>query len=147
MINFMKAESNLGGLLGKSSRLLSNTFNSELIKHGVTVEQWTLLAVLWDEDHQSQKALQAALLKDKATISSLINYLVKSDFVSKCQDKKDKRSFVISLTAKGRGIQGITIPIAIKSIGIATKNINKNDLETTYKVLNQIIINLIKEHK
>ncbi len=138
----MKAESNLGGLLGKSSRLLSNTLQNALVSHGLTVEQWSLLAVLWSEDHQSQKALQVALLKDKATISSLLSYLIKSDFIFKCQDKKDKRSFIISLTPKGRQMQGITIPIAMQSIGIAIKNIHKNDLEITYKVLNQIIVNL-----
>ena len=142
----MKAESNLGGLLGKASRLLSNTFNNALLTHGLTVEQWSLLAILWDEDNKSQKALQLTLLKDKATISSLINYLGKSDFISKTQDKKDKRSFIISLTSKGRRIQGVTIPIAIESIGMAIKRINKNDLEITHKVLNQIIINLTKEN-
>ena len=53
----MRAESNLGGLLGKSSRLLSNQFNHDLTQHNLTVEQWSLLAVLWTEDAQKQKDL------------------------------------------------------------------------------------------
>ncbi len=142
----MKAESNLGGLLGKSSRLLANLFNNDLAEHGLTIAQWTLLAVLWDEDHRSQKALQKELLKDKATVNSLINYLINNGFITKSKDEKDKRSFIVSLTSKGKEVQGLTMPIAIQNIGIATQNIKKSDLETTYKVLTQIIINLTKEH-
>lgn len=37
----MKVESNIGGLLGKSSRLLANRFNSDLVTLGFTVEQWS----------------------------------------------------------------------------------------------------------
>lgn len=142
----MKAESNLGGLLGKSSRLLANQFNNDLAKHGLTIAQWTLLAVLWDEDHRSQKALQKELLKDKATVNSLINYLINNGFITKSKDENDKRSFIVSLTSKGKEIQSLTIPIAIQNISIATYNIKKSDLETTYKVLTQIITNLTKEH-
>jgi DNA-binding MarR family transcriptional regulator len=142
----MKAESNLGGLLGKSSRLLANHFNNDLNKHALTIAQWSLLAVLWDRDHQSQKELQEELLKDKATITSLITYLIKSGFISKSKDINDKRSYIVSLTDKGRSIQKVTIPIAIQNITLATQGITQRDLETTSKVLTKVIINLTKEN-
>jgi len=141
----MKAESNLGGLLGKASRLLSNRFNSDLHQHNLTVEQWSLLAILWSEEAQKQKALQAALLKDKATINSLVSYLVKDGFVSKVKDTIDKRSYIISLTTKGREMQSITIPIAMQNIGNAVRDIDAEDLERTVLVLTQIINNLTKD--
>ena len=141
----MRAESNLGGLLGKSSRLLSNQFNHDLIQHNLTVEQWSLLAVLWTEDSQKQKDLQVALLKDKATINSLVSYLVKNGFVRKKQSTVDKRSVIVSLTPKGRSIQELTIPFAMKNIGMAIEGIDEEALETTVKVLTQIIENLTKE--
>jgi len=141
----MRAESNLGGLLGKSSRLLSNQFNHDLVQHNLTVEQWSLLAVLWSDDAQKQKDLQAALLKDKATINSLVSYLVKNGFVMKERDSIDKRSFIISLTSKGRSIQEVTIPLAMKNIGKAIEGIDEEALKTTVKVLTQIIDNLTRE--
>jgi len=142
----MKAESNLGGLLGKSSRLLANVFNNDLVKHNLTIAQWTLLALLWDKDNQSQKELQEELLKNKATITSLITYLIKNGFITKSKDELDRRSYIVSLTNKGREMQRVTIPIAIQNIGIATKEITQSDLETTNKVLSQIINNLTQEH-
>ena len=141
----MRAESNLGGLLGKASRLLSNRFNNDLKVHNLTVEQWSLLAVLWSKDAQTQKSLQEALLKDKATINSLVTYLAKNAFISKLKDSTDKRSFIISLTNKGKQLQNTTIPIAIQNITKATESVEREDLERTLLVLNQIINNLTKE--
>jgi len=143
----MKAESNLGGLLGKASRLLSNQLNTDLKQHNLTMPQWSLLAVLWSENAQKQKALEATLLKDKATINSLVSYLVKNGFISKVKDTIDKRSYIISLTTKGKEMQSITIPIAMKNIGKAVSDIDAEELERTILVLKQIINNLTKERK
>ena len=142
----MKAESNIGGLLGKSSRLLANRFNSDLVALGLTVEQWSLLALLWDKDHQTQKALQVALLKDKASINSLLRYLIQNGFVTKIQNPEDKRSFIVSLTTQGQAIKAQSIPLAMQNIGYATQDIDKHDLEITVKTLQHIIKNLTKEN-
>ena len=141
----MKAESNLGGLLGKASRLLSNELNHSLSEHKLTVEQWSFLAVLWIEDSQKQKELQEALLKDKATVNSLVSNLLKNGFVLKEQDKFDKRSFIISLSQKGKDMQKVSLPIAMQSITKSIVGIDKDELKITTKVLAQIIKNLTQE--
>jgi len=141
----MNAESNLGGLLGKSSRLLANAFNNDLSEHTLTIAQWTLLALLWERDHQSQKELQTELLKDKASVTSLVNTLIKNGFVSKRANENDKRSFIVSLSKKGKQIQEKTVPLAMKNIIKATQDIDPEALATTTRVLTQIITNLTKE--
>jgi len=141
----MELKNNIGGLLAQASRLLSNKLNSRLVQHNLTAEQWSLLAVLWIKNHQKQKDLEQTLLKKKATINSLINYLIKSDFIEKNQDNVDKRSFIISLTKKGREIKQLTLPLAQQCIAEAKEGIQPDDLETTLKVLNQIIDNLTKD--
>ena len=143
----MKLESNLGSLLGKSSRLLANSLNHALSDIHLTVEQWSLLALLWTEDNQSQKSLQLSLLKDKATINSLVNYLLKDGFIVKSPSTIDKRSFIVSLTQKGKEVKSASIPMAMKSIQLATDKIDKEDLQTTLKVLDQIINNLTKDKR
>jgi len=143
----MKLESNLGGLLGKSSRLLANSLNHALSDINLTVEQWSLLALLWIDDNQSQKSLQLSLLKDKATINSLINYLLKASFIVKKTSTVDKRSFIVSLTQKGKEIRSTSMPMAIKSIQTATEGIEEEELKTALKVLDQIINNLTKDKK
>ena len=143
----MKAENNIGGLLGKSSRLLSNNLNTDLNKLNLTVEQWSLLAVLWDRNGISQKELQEALLKDKASINSLISYLIKNGFITKKQSLHDKRSFLVSLTKKGEDIKEESIPLAMKNIMKAVDGIKKEELAIFVKVTTQIIQNLTKDKK
>jgi len=77
---------------------MSNRLDKELIKYNLTVEQWSLLALLWSKNNRTQKSLQDELLKNKATINSLVNYLIKNGFITKNQDTKDKRRTIISLT-------------------------------------------------
>jgi len=143
----MNIESNLGSLLGKSSRLLANSLNHALGEINLTVEQWSLLALLWIEDNQSQKSLQLALLKDKATINSLLNYLLKDGFIVKEASTLDKRSFIVSLTQKGKDVRTTSMPMAINSIQIATDDIDRQELQITLKVLDKIINNLTKDKK
>ena len=143
--SFMKAENNIGGLLGKSSRLLSNRFNNELVSLGLTVQQWTLLAVLWKKNPQTQKALQEALLKDKASINSLVGNLIKSGFITKEQNPDDRRSFLVSLSKKGIEIQSKSIPLAMSSISVATQGIAQSEIDIFTKVAQQIILNLTKD--
>ena len=143
----MKAENNIGGLLGKSSRLLSNNLNTDLNKLNLTVEQWSLLAVLWDTNGISQKELQEALLKDKASINSLIKYLIKNGFITKKQSEHDKRSFLVSLTKKGEKVKEESIPLAMKNIMKAVDGIQKEELDIFVKVTTQIIQNLTKDKK
>jgi len=143
----MNTESNLGSLLGKSSRLLANNLNNSLKKVHLTVEQWSMLALLWSNDNQTQKSLQETLLKNKATINSLVSYLVKDNFITKRVSQTDKRSSIVSLTKKGKEMKNHTIPIAINSILLATEGIDKQELQTTFKVLEQIINNLTKDKK
>ena len=138
----MEAESNLGGLLGKSSRLMTNKLNKELINYNLTAQQWSLLALLWSENNRTQTSLQKELLKNKATVNSLVNYLIKNEFITKNKDEKDKRSVIISLTALGKCIEAPTIISAKKIISKATKEIDKEALEITKKTLLQIITNL-----
>ena len=95
--------------------------------------------------HKNRKTLQVALLKDKATINSLVSYLVKNGFVRKEQSTVDKRSVIISLTSKGQTMQELTIPVAMKNIGMAIEGIDEDALKTTITVLTQIINNLTKE--
>ena len=143
----MNIESNLGSLLGKSSRLLANNLNNSLREINLTVEQWSMLALLWSNDNQTQKSLQETLLKNKATINSLVTYLIKDNFITKKVSQTDKRSSIVSLTKKGKEMKTHTIPIAVNSILLATEGIDKQELQTTFKVLEQIINNLTKDKK
>ncbi|MCP4363177.1 MAG: MarR family transcriptional regulator [Chloroflexi bacterium] len=140
----MRAEDSLGGLLGKSSRLMRNQLHHNLrqVESQITVEQWILLAELWSEDGLAPLELSKRLLKHKASITSLLKRAGKSGYVYRQQDSQDRRAKKVFLTDKGRQLEASLIPVAIQTIMSATDGINPDHLAITTSVLKQLISNL-----
>jgi len=137
----MKAEMNLGGLLGKSSRLMSNALDEKLKNMGVTAQQWILLAELSHVSGRNQTELADALLKNKASVGSLIDYLEKKNCIARKTSPKDRRETIIELTQTGRALYQQAQPMALEVISRATGGIQPDDLASAQTVLQKIIRN------
>ena len=68
---------------------------------GITVEQWTVLACLWQKDKVTQQSLSDITFKDKPSITRLIDNLEKGGLVVRVPDRSDRRAKLIHLTQKG----------------------------------------------
>jgi len=80
-------------------------FRRELMKalaeYRMTPEQWQIMASLWSMGEDlSQKEISYLTLKDKHTVSRIINRLERNGWVVRRTDEKDARSFKICLTAR-----------------------------------------------
>ena len=140
----MKAESNLGGLLGKSARLISNTLDSKLRSLGLTSQQWTLLAELSVSGSRNQTDLAKALLKNKASICSLVNYLEAKNCVERKASIHNRRNKIVVLTPRGHQLFQQSKALAFDIIAKATKGVAADDLAIVEIVLCQLIKNLEK---
>lgn len=80
----------------------------------VTSEQWSLLCRLWEKEGRSQKELAECTFKDTANITRMIDVLEKKDIVYRERDKKDRRTYRIYLTDKGRQLKDKLMPIYLK---------------------------------
>ncbi len=138
----MKAETNLEGLLGKSSRLMSNALDLNLKGLGLTSQQWSLMAELSSCHGRNQTELAEALLKNKASVGSLVDYLEKKNCVSRKSSSKDRRQIIVELTPTGRGLFTKSLPLAQQVIGRATGGLDADDLATAQVILGKIIHNL-----
>jgi len=138
----MKAKTNLGGLLGKSSRLMSNALDAKLKCMGLTSQQWSLMAELASVGGRNQTELAQALLKNKASVGSLIDYLEKKNCITRKASPKDRRETIVELTPTGWALFGESTPLAREIIDQATNGLPQGELATTLTVLKQIIHNL-----
>lgn len=68
--------------------------------YDVTLDQWLVLKKIYDADKINQVELAEALFKDKASITRILDLLLKKKLVKKTEDI-DKRAFNLSLTAAG----------------------------------------------
>lgn len=138
----MKAEANIGGLLGKTSRMMSNALDAKLLPLGLTSQQWSLLAVLSTSGGRNQTELAKALLKTKASVGSLVNYLETKDCIMRKVSTTDRRETIVVLTAAGREVYAKSKPLVAEIIARATRGLEPDDLARTQITLNRIIENL-----
>jgi DNA-binding MarR family transcriptional regulator len=135
-----------GELVGKTSRLLSRNLSNHLSqsKTDITSEQWIILRIL-TQGSKNQKELSEITLKTKATINSLISYLLKSEFIIKTISKSDKRNIEISISSKGLQIIKQTNISALNSIVEATNGFSKEEIMVLNNYLMRIQNNLLKK--
>jgi DNA-binding MarR family transcriptional regulator len=74
-----------------------------LLKYNISVEQWTLLRVLYSSNGLSLVEIAQIIGVDKSSISRMIERLVQRGFVLR-NDGKDRRSVNVSLTNGGKSL-------------------------------------------
>lgn len=83
-------------------RFLSMLHASETTAKGMpTRAQFAVMAALSHET-KSVKALAGTFCMTSSAVTQLVNALVKDGTLARTEDKKDRRTTVVSLTAKGR---------------------------------------------
>lgn len=116
----------------------------EFLGHGLelTPEQWIVLVQLWNQDGQSQSALSELTLRDRPTMSRIIDTMEKSGLVERLQDAQDARTRRVKLTRQGKALQPKLVPIAKGLVTRLEQGIPERDLETTHRTLAKMLENL-----
>jgi len=132
-------------LIGKSSRLITNNLAQKILaaQIGITTEQWIILQIL-SASSKTQKELGDITVKNKASINSLISYLLKLEFVSKSVSQKDKRETIIQITEIGEEVRKKVLYVASESINETMKGFSDSEIELLNSMLTRINNNLIK---
>lgn len=135
---------NIAFLIGEASHLfynkVSRTFREK--KLGVTIEQFSILTILWYQNGLSQQEIANRLNRDKTTLTRVINNMEKNNLVIRIPDKTDRRINHIYLTYLGKELQK-TLTEATGSIYLdSIREISGEELQQLTGILNRIICNL-----
>lgn len=140
-------DESLNSALYKCNLLLRNNFQKELKAFDITVEQWTILKALYkregcdEEDAYNQKELAKDCFKDQASLTRILDILEKRDLVKRDKSLKDRREFLILITAEGKLLVEKIFPVA-KSI---VDNLNFIYTDEEMSTLNNLLEKLIKK--
>lgn len=136
-------------LLGQLDRIGNYYLNHSFEKSGfpVTREQWVIMKMLWEKNGVSQQELADDLMKNKASITSLIENMEKKDLVSRKTNSFDKRSKMVFLTEKGKDIRLSIDDFFRKLTQDFVKSIDVGELNTTRNVLEKMLANLVHMKK
>ncbi len=132
-------------LIGQLDRLGNYYLNHSFEKNGypITREQWIIMKILYEKNGVSQQDLADELMKNKASITSLIENMEKKDLISRKTNSFDKRSKMVFLTEKGKDLRQ-KIDDYFHQITMQFVNeIEISNLNMTKSVLEKILDNLV----
>lgn len=118
-----------------AQRNISDEFGS------ITVDQLLVLQTMRDQPELTQQQIAAAVFKDFASITRIIDLLVRKGFLKRSDHPTDRRRFELTLTAEAEDLLGQVRPRILKNRRIALEGIEEEELAIARKVLAKITEN------
>jgi DNA-binding MarR family transcriptional regulator len=114
-------------------------------EHGleITPEQWIVLARLWQRDARTVSELSESTLRDRPTMSRILDSMEKGGLVTRTADEKDARTRIVELTKEGRALRKKLVPVAKGLVAQLEAGIPEADLLTTRRTLRRMFENLM----
>ena len=128
---------------GLYQQIRSATYR-EFNEHGLelTPEQWIVLVRLWERDRQSPSALSESTLRDRPTMTRILDTMQQNGLIVREVDSKDARARVVCLTREAKALQKRLVPIAKSLVERLERGVPERDLEVTRRTLRRMFENL-----
>ena len=142
----LKFHMNLGMLIRSAHNSLTERFVRNVMNSGlnISMDQWMILGPIWQLQSPSQKELGEICLKNKPSISRIIDSLEKKSLVVRVSDQIDHRIKRVVLTKAGKQLFYDVLPIMEKTREEVRGEIPEEEIKVFKNVLSKIIENLNK---
>lgn len=131
----------LSGLGNLSKIFAVQTFAAKKLK--ITPEQFTVLAVVYENDGLYQRQLSAMTLKDRPNISRIVTILENMGYLTKLQGAKGRKVLKLSVTEEGKRIYKEILPIILSVWEETIDGITDDELENFNNVQLKLRKNLL----
>ncbi len=108
----------------------------------LTAEEAGTLMIIYQCDGMPQSILANILGKDKASVTRVMNALVKSGLVGRVQDEHDRRVIRAHITEEGKLAFVDILPALMAISDQALSGVSEKELHIAQKVLSQMNANL-----
>lgn len=108
----------------------------------LTSEMMQVLLQLWKKDGINQQEIANATVKDKASLTYLIDNLVRRGLVARTEDENDRRNKLIFLTEEGHKLKKTVEPWIEEMYALAGKNLTAEIVGKGITLLETISQNL-----
>lgn len=144
MLSILEYQDFYNLLTGRTPQAFNRVLNKNFRQNGVelTKEQWSILAVLWENDGCSQQYLADKSFRDRPSVTRLIDNMEKDGLVDRKPDVNDRRSNLIFLTKKGKQIQEKVMSLVNATVEESIKGISVENIVTVKEVFHKIYQNL-----
>ncbi|AZB29709.1 MarR family winged helix-turn-helix transcriptional regulator [Chryseobacterium balustinum] len=127
----------------KEYRKVSQKNISKIIKD-ITIDQCLVLMILNKNAKISQNELANLIFKDNASITRMIELMVKKEYLIRTLHQEDRRKFNLEITDKGIKTIELIEPIVQLNRQTALNGLSLEEISLLDKMLNKIITNCKK---
>ncbi|MFN8274517.1 MAG: MarR family transcriptional regulator [Flavobacteriaceae bacterium] len=130
-------------LLDKAIRTYRMYSQKKLKENGykITVDQWLIIKVLMENPGVSQQEIAEKVFKDNASVTRIIELLVKSKYLHRKVNPKDRRTSILTVTPEGEDIIEKVQSLVLQNRKIAQTGLTLEELENLNATLKKIIKN------
>jgi DNA-binding MarR family transcriptional regulator len=111
----------------------------------ITFEMLEVMGCLWKKDGVNQQEIADLTLRDKSSMTYLLDNLVKRKLVRRLEDENDRRNKLIYLTDEGTKLKETLNPWVAEVYDMASEELAMEDLQNGLTLINQMIVKLKKE--
>ncbi|KMQ60119.1 hypothetical protein ACM46_17925 [Chryseobacterium angstadtii] len=135
--------------IDKAIRSYRNFAQRQLKAHGftITIDQWLIIKAILENPGITQNEIGDLVFKDNASVTRIIDLMVKSEYVIRKVHSEDRRKTNLEVTESGKKIIKDVQKIVEGNRKTALKNITKEELEIMNSALLKISENCINTKK
>lgn len=115
--------------------------NIQNIVTDITVDQCLVLIILNDNEKISQIEMAKLIFKDNASVTRIIELMVKKDYLTRETDESDKRKTKLIITEKGKKTIILLTPVFNLNRKTALNGLSSDEIELLDQILRKIILN------
>ncbi len=105
----------------------------------ITFEMLEVMSFIWKKDGSNQQEIADETLRDKSSMTYLIDNLVKRGLVKRVEDENDRRNKLIFLTEQGKALKEQLNPWVAEVYDIAIADLETASLQDSVVLLNKMI--------
>lgn len=107
----------------------------------ITIDQWLVLNAIHEKPDISQLEIAEKVFKDAASVTRIIDLLIKKNYLKRETHNSDRRRFNLNLTQEGRTLLRNMSRVVEQNRAKALKGIHERELFQMRETLNLIIDN------
>jgi MarR family transcriptional regulator, transcriptional regulator for hemolysin len=107
----------------------------------ITIDQWLVLNAIYEKPDITQFDIAGKVFKDTASVTRIIDLLIKKGLLKREVHSSDRRRFTLELTTEGRKLITKITDVVEQNRAIALQGITENELIHMKETLNDIIDN------
>ncbi len=143
----MKLKSRAGFLIAKIHQASGRIFSKILKDSGIdeiNPAQGRILFVLWSKDEIPITELARRTMLSKSTLTSMLDRLEKTGYLTRIRSKEDRRTILIKRTQKDKRLESKYMQVSEEMTRLFYKGFTQSEIDEFENTLERLLSNLVR---